>query len=219
MSFSPTGTEEGGLLGGAAASLFYNPQSYTDAAAPYMNNATNDINNYYGKSVATMQPYNKAGLGALTNYQGQISQMSDPMSFYNHIMNNFQMTPAQQQQQRLGLEGVSNNAAMNGMSGSGNESKDLESYAANNTAEAQQRYLDNIMGINTSAMTGNQNVMNQGFNAASNIGNYGMQTSENLASIQEAQAKLAAAQAEANNKSMDNLFGAAASAAGSMALG
>ena len=198
FNWGQMGPAMGGVAGGAL-SLLGMGQDPSKAYQKGMQPAFGDINQWYDQANNMLSPYDKAGQNAMGQYQGMLSQMSDPQGFYDKMMSGFQMTPAQKYAQQQGLNAVGSNAAMSGMMGSGNEAKALESYAQNTTQDAQQQYLQNVLGINNQALGGYGNLTNMGFNAAGQMGNWDVSRAQDLANMQQAIAAMKAKQAQSNN--------------------
>jgi hypothetical protein len=211
-SFNPDQGYLGAGVGGAIGGLFA-PNAF-DASKPYFNNASGDINNYYRQAVGFLNPYMQQGQQAMGQYSSMLGNMSNPTQFYNNVMSGFQMTPAQQYAQQQGMNAISNNAAVRGLMGSTEQARNLENYGQMSTQQAQQQYLNNILGINSQALSGFGDLTRLGYGAASTAGQFGMQAGQEDADIQEAMAQAAAANAAQQGQGFGSLGGAFGALAG-----
>lgn len=154
-----------------------------------------------------LNPYLQAGTGALGQYQSQLGQMSDPTSFYNNIMSQYQDSPATQFQRQQGLNSLQNTAAATGYTGSGKELKDIDQFSQGVTAQGQNQFLQNILGIHNNFLQGLQGLTGMGQQAGTTMGGFQMQGAQDRAEEEAAKAQ-AEAQAQAQSSSwMANMIG------------
>lgn len=206
FGFNPRMGAFGAGIGGALGGMFgKNP---ADAASPYMDQAGDHIRDYYNQATGYLNPYNDAGKGALDQYSNMVAPMANPQEFYNNMMSGFQLSPAQKFAQQQGLDAISNNMAMRGLSGSGSMAKALEDYAQNNTAQAQQQYFNNLSGIYNQGLQGYGNLMNQGFNAGALNSQHAMNAGRSEAELAQARAMMSANSARGNSEGLGLLGGA-----------
>lgn len=208
----------GGAAGAALPSLLGMYKNPFDEANPYMQQGYGDIGKYYNQAIGFLSPYRQAGQFGLSGEMQGAAEMSDPSAYYNKMMSGFQMSPAQQYAQQQGLGAVSNNAAVSGMLGSPEMAQHLIKYASTDTGNAQQQYLNNLLGIKGQSMNTMGNLANMGYGAASTSGQFGMQAGQEQAELQEALAQMAAAQAQGYNTDLSSGFGALGGLAGMMFL-
>lgn len=214
--FNPLYGIAGSLGGGLLAQLFGGKgEDPVEAATPDMENALNAIRGYRKNAVGYMSPYQEAGLQGMNKYGSLLSAYENPQEFYNNIMSGFSQNPAQKFQQNQALEAIQNQAGMQGMMGTGNLAKEMANYVQNNVANQQQQYFNNLAGIYGNAVQGNQNLMGQGFNAATNAGNYEMQAGRDEAELMQALAQMKASRAKDSDDG--GMFGSLGSSLGSLA--
>jgi hypothetical protein len=208
----------GGAAGAAIPSLFGMYKNPFDEANPYMQQGASDIGKYYNQAIGFLSPYRQAGQFGLGGMMQGASEMSDPSSYYNRLTSGFQMSPAQQYSQQQGLGAVSNNAATRGLLGSPQMGQDLIKYAATDTGNQQQQYLQNLLGIKNQSLQQYGNLGNMGLSASGQSGQFGMQAGQMSAEMQEALAQMAAAQAQGQNTDLSSAFGGLGGLAGLMFL-
>ena len=139
---------------------------------------------YYGEAKGYMQPFYDTGKQAMGDYTKALSGMSDPTAYYNKIMSQYSMSPSAQFQQQEGIKAANQSSAASGMLGGGAEQKALSDWNQQLSSRDMQQYYNNINGINSQYMGGEQGLMSQGYNAGSQIGNWGMATGKELAGLQ-----------------------------------
>lgn len=201
-----------GAIAGTLGSLF-GGNAYDTVAKGY-EQIPAELQQYLQQALGYLSPYQQAGTSALGEYSNKISQMNDPVGFYNKIMDTYSTSPALKFQQQQGLEALKNNAAATGYTGSGQQLKDVMGYSQGLAQQGQQDYLNNVLGINTQALGGLSNISGMGEQAGSQMGDWTQQTGENIAAMmsQIAQAK---GQAQSSKSSgWGNLLGLGLDAAG-----
>jgi len=185
-------------------------QPYETMSAGY-GGAMQPIQQATGKAVGYLSPYEKVGRGALNEYYSHLNQMSNPTDFYNQIMQHYQQSPGVQFQQQQGVNALENQAAATGMTGSGQEMKDIMKYSQGLASQGQQSYLQNILGIQGGYMGGMSGLGGMGFQAAGGMGRAQMGGAEDIAQLQAAKAR-ADAQAQAQSAGgIGNIIGDIAS--------
>lgn len=170
----------------------------------------NALNQQYGYGQQVLQPWETQGLNAFGQYGQAINGMSNPVQFYNNIMNQYQMSPAAQLQMQQGTQAMNNAAAAGGMLGSGAAQKGMINYANQVTNSDMQNYFNNQMGIQGQYLGGLQNQYGTGFDAAGQLNNNYMNLGNALA---QQYGNLGMAQYGANTSSysgFDSLLGMAA---------
>lgn len=170
--------------------------------APYetyaggLGEAERPIQRGVSRAVGYLSPYEKVGRSALNEYFAHLNQMGDPTGFYNQIMQHYQESPAVKFQQAQGLDALKSQAAATGMTGAGQEMKDIMRYSQGLTAQGQQQYLQNILGIGGQYLGGMRGLAGAGQQAALGMGGYQMAGAQDISSLMAQQAR-ARAQAQA----------------------
>jgi len=159
----------------------------------------------YEQAQQNLQPYVEGGqqsLSQLQNYLGGVgsnlsqygnpadwmwSQINQsPQDFYQTLMSGYEQSPQYQQQMENMQKAIANAGAASGMMGSGSFYDDWQRNAQNIMAQDQDRWLQNMLGVNTRQgdylgdyRNVEQNYMNQlnalsgmGANAAATSGQY-----------------------------------------------
>ncbi len=132
---------------------------------PY-DKARDEYKKYMNKGLDEYAPYANAGRNALGNYQNFLNPMQDPNKYFNDIMSKYQESPYAHFQQNEAMNAGNNAASASGMLGSTAHSNANMAMSRNLSSQDMQQYLQNILGIGNTYMGGQQNLMNQGFNAA-----------------------------------------------------
>jgi len=157
--------------------------------------AGRDIAKGYKDAQNYMDPYYQGGkqaygqyTGDLNNIRGQLNQYGNPADwmysqinqnpadFYQTLMKGYNETPQAQYEQEQMMRAANQGASASGMAGSGQFFKDLQQNAADITSRDQDRYLNNIMGVNNQQMgylndyRGLQNQYMNGMNGLSQMG-------------------------------------------------
>jgi hypothetical protein len=117
-----------------------------------------------------LQPYMDAGSGAMTNLQGQYSQLiNDPGAKFNQMGQSFQQSPGFAWQMQQALQGANHAAAAGGMAGSPEHEQQNESVANNLANQDYYNYMDHVMPMYTEGLHGEQGLMHQGYEATTNL--------------------------------------------------
>lgn len=191
-------------IGGALGSmLFGGDDGYGDIAP--------QLKDYLSKAVGYMDPYEKMGKGALGDYFAQLKQAEDPTQYIGSIMSKYQESPGAQFQRKQGLADISTGAAARGLLGSGAQARSMMKYGQGLSAQDQQQYLQNVLGLRGQTLGGLAGLGQMGEQAAGQMGQWTYGTGENLANLQS---QMAAAQ----QKQQSQMFGDILGAAGSLAL-
>lgn len=158
-------------LGGIFSGLFGNSD------APYRA-AGEQYEKWGNEAKHAQEPFYNAGAGAIPQFQNWLQGMQDPAAFINHLMGNYSQSPWAQNQQRQAMRGAQNFGSATGLSGSTPLMLQAQQNSANIGSEDQNRWLQNVLGINTQYGAGTQNLMQGGQNSAnaltdlySNLGN------------------------------------------------
>jgi hypothetical protein len=94
-----------------------------------------------------LSPYTGAGSQAIQQYLQSIMGMKDPAAWMKNIMGGYSQSPSAQIQQEAAMRSANQAGAASGMLGSGAEQSQIARQAQGISQEDQQRYLQNIMGV------------------------------------------------------------------------
>lgn len=201
----PTTASSWGAVGSDLASLLMG-SPYSDYASS-LGEISPELEKYLSQARGYLSPYYKAGTGALDLYSQKMKEMSDPTAFYSKIMGGYQESPAYKFRMQQGLESLKNTAAATGYTGSGHELKNILGFSQGLASQGQQQYLQNILGINTADIAGLSQLSGRGQQAGSQMGEWGMQTGTELASIRAQQAAAEAKAKQQEEAGIGSLFG------------
>lgn len=94
-----------------------------------------------------LSPYTHAGSQAIQQYLQSIMGMKDPSAWMKNIMGGYSQSPSAQLQQQQAIKAANQAGAASGMLGSGAEQSQIAQQAQGISQADQQRYLQNIMGV------------------------------------------------------------------------
>lgn len=123
-----------------------------------------------GKVPGLYEPWQNAGFDALSKSQGQLdSMLNNPSEFINNIMGQYK--PSDQYNFAAGQakDAAANAAAAGGTLGTGYHQYQIADAIQGLSSRDQQQFLQNVLGVNSQALQGYGNIMNQGYNATGNI--------------------------------------------------
>ncbi len=160
MAFDPQmfGSGLGGLFGGL----------FGDSSKPY-DSAMNQYKQWGDKAQQTQQPYQQAGEGAIGDYQKWLQGQQDPSGYINKLMGQYQESPYAKNLQQQSMNAGQNAASASGLMGSTPLMQQLEQNAGNISAQDQNQWLQNVLGINTQYGQGENNLMQGGQGAANKL--------------------------------------------------
>lgn len=133
-----------------------------DAAQPYLDKIPGYVDQYE-------QPYIDTGLQAGNIAQQQYALMaSNPSGYYNSLYGGYNTSPEAQYQSDQMSKAQSNSAAAGGFSGT--EYDYDQQMAAQNaiSQEDWEKYLNDVLGIQTTGLGGEQKMYQTGYNASQN---------------------------------------------------
>jgi len=131
----------------------------------------------YQQTRKDLLPYNNAGQSALSQLQGQLPQLTAPITMDEATLRN---TPGYQFNLQQGLKSVQNGAAARGLGVSGASMKGAASYATGLADSTYQNQFNNANTNQTNAYNRLMGIVSTGANAASQTGNYGTQTAQSI---------------------------------------
>lgn len=127
-------------------------------------------------------PYLQAGQQAIGEYLPAIEEMRDPQAFYEQMMGGYETSPETQRAMQEGIRAASQGALAGGIGG-GQMMKELEEYGRTLTAEDQQRWLNQMMGIRSGYTGGLENLIGGGRQALSSFAPTGAAITGDIADI------------------------------------
>lgn len=176
MQWDPYFAGAGGILG----QMFGGRNPY-GAAEGEMGQIPGMLEKYFG-------PYLQAGQWALPQLYSQYGALlADPGAKMAQFGSEFQQSPGYEWQKQQALQAGQQAAAAGGMAGTPAEQQQQEQTATQLANQDYYNYLNHVMNLYQQGLGGTAGLGQLGFRAASGLG-------EDLASIMQAQAQLAAAQ-------------------------
>ena len=191
-----------GLAGGIGQSLFGANGNPANSANQYLSQIPQTLQNAF-------QPFINQGAttGATTNnLYNQLA--TNPGGFSNQIGSNYQQSPGYNFALKQGLMGSNNAAAAGGMLGSPANQQQNSQIAAGYANQDYGNYMNRALSLFGTGAQGNENTLNRGYGAASNMG-------QDLSTLFGAQGQYAAQQTAGQNATQNNdmsqIFSGAAS--------
>lgn len=123
----------------------------------------NQLNQGWDYSKNAMNPYMGDQSQIRQEYLNAIRQGQDPVSFFNSISSQYQMSPFAQAQLKEAQQGANQASAASGMLGSGAEQKAAADRATSVRSNDFQSWINNIMGIRNQYLGGLGGLESQGF--------------------------------------------------------
>lgn len=139
---------------------------------------------YYKEARTQQNPFYTAGTNALPQYQDWINMMKNPSDFINTLMNKYQESPFAKFQQQQALRMAQNLGSATGLTGSTPLQLQAEQNAKNISSEDMNNWLQNVLGINTSYGTGQNELMRGGQHAADILSQLANSAGENMAGLE-----------------------------------
>jgi hypothetical protein len=162
----------GSLFGG----LFGHPgRAYDKEAEQYQK--------YANMGARQQQPYANAGNGALGNLQTWLEDQKDPMAFINQLMGGYSESPYAQYLQQQAQSAGENYGSANGLMGSTPLMQQMQQNAANISSQDQNKWLQNVLGINSQYGQGQQGLVNTGQTSANNLTNLYNNLGQNMGQV------------------------------------
>ncbi len=153
---------------------------FGDSGKPY-DSAMDQYQQWTDKAQATQQPFLNAGHNAIGDYQKWLQGQQDPSKFMGNLMNQYQESPYAQYLQQQSLRGGQNAASASGMLGSTPFLQQMQQNSGNIASGDMEKWLQNVLGINTQYGQGQQNLMTGGQNAANALTNLYSHTGDQMA--------------------------------------
>lgn len=93
--------------------------------------------------------YQKKGLEGYKGFEDWLNTQKDPSGFINKLMGQYNESPWAKYQQQQSVRAGQNAASANGLMGSTPFAQQLQQNAQNISSEDQQKWLQNVLGINS----------------------------------------------------------------------
>jgi hypothetical protein len=158
----------GNNLGSGLAGLFGG--MFGNSGGPYQD-AMDQYSKYLDKGTEAQNPFYKAGTGAIGNYQDWLGGMKDPSGFINHLMGQYQQSPWANFQQQQSTRAAQNLGSATGLTGSTPLQMQAQQNASNISSEDMQKWLQNVLGVNTQYGAGQKGLIDTGANSANSLSN------------------------------------------------
>lgn len=155
----------GGIAGIASGlgGLFGHNKNPADATKPYYEQMGREAHNNFN-------PYIQAGQGAIHPLQEQYSQLlGGPGGKLNQIGMDYKQSPGFQFALDQALGANNRSAAAGGMAGSGQANQNAMATATGLASQDYNNWMQNALGLYGQGLSGQQGMMNQGFNASSQL--------------------------------------------------
>lgn len=171
-----------------------NQKDPSKAAMGYINQIPGQLKPYY-------DPYMTAGTGAMSSLQDQYGQLiNDPGAKFNQMGESFQKSPGFDFAMQQALQGSGHAAAAGGMAGSPQHEQQNQQLATNLANQDYYNYMNHAQDLYGMGLSGEQGLMNQGFNATKSY-------TDQLAQALAAQAGMKYAGQASKNKSQSDFWG------------
>jgi hypothetical protein len=160
-------------LGGVLGGLFGHPESAFDKAMQQYKK--------FGQQAANQQkPFTEAGVSAIPKYQEWLEGQKNPSEFINNLMGNYQESPYANYLQTQSLRAGQNAASASGLTGSTPLYQQLEQNAGNIASQDMNKWLENVLGINTQYGQGQNNLIQGGQGSANALAQLYQQLGQRL---------------------------------------
>lgn len=134
-----------------------------DAAMPYFDQIPGMLQQNYN-------PYIQRGTTAYGAMAPQYNQMStDPAAFLESIMGKYEPSKGYQLKLDEGMRAAGNSAAAGGMRGSMQDIQNESRLASSLMGDDMQQWLNNVLGLHTRGLQGQQGLYNTGYDATRNM--------------------------------------------------
>lgn len=188
-------------------------------AMPYFDQAADTVKQYYNPFISQGQgAYGQLeqtmnnGQNAYNAMNPALTQMStNPTAFLEALMQHYQPSNSYQTKLADMTKAAGNTAAAGGMRGSLNDIKNQANLTNTLMGEDMQQWLQNVLGIQNTGLSGLNNFYNSGYDATKSLYNTGYDASKSLSSdlanILGTQGQLAFQGQRENNQSRNDLMG------------
>jgi hypothetical protein len=143
---------------------------FGNSGKPY-DDAEKAYREWAAKAAGAQQPYQNAGVGALGDYQDWLKGQKDPAKFINDQMGKYNESEYAHNLKQQSMNAGQNAASASGLMGSTPMMQQLQQNAGAITSADQDKWLQNVLGINTQYGQGQNNLVNTGQNSANSLSN------------------------------------------------
>lgn len=186
----------GNILSGGAQFL---GGMFGDSGSPFRD-ARKTLEDYLNQGKQTQNPFYQSGVNAIPQMQDWLSQMKDPSQFINNLMGKYSSSPWAKFQQDQSARRFGNAGSASGLTGSTPLAQFEQQSMQDISSQDQEKWLKNVLGINTEYGQGLTNEINTGSHAADQI-------TELLKSMGVDIAGLAGSESAAKNKDSSDMWG------------
>lgn len=151
-------------LGGIAGGLFgLGNDPYKDAMKK--------MKRYTDQAAGYQNPFYNEGKNAIPQYQDWLSGMKDPSAFINDLMGGYQESPWSNYLQDQSMRAAKNMGSASGLTGSTPLMLQAQENSQNLASQDMEKWLSNVLGINTQYGSGLNNEINRGQQSANMLSN------------------------------------------------
>jgi hypothetical protein len=175
------------------------------------------LEKYRQMATGGLSPFQKAGVGALGQFQQSLGGMADPEAYINKIMSGYHESPEAQQLQQQAMKASTQGASASGMLGSGELEKALQQHAEQITGADQHQYLQNVLGVGREHLAGLSQLLGLGAQTGAQMGQFDIGTGQDIASVLARQAQAQAQAKQAQTGGIAGLLGGLGAGASSLA--
>jgi hypothetical protein len=146
---------------------------FTNPSMPYQN-AANSYQQWAQQGANAMNPFMRAGQGAIPQYQAWAKSMSNPQQFVNNLMSGYQESPNAKFMQQQAMRSGENMGSASGLMGSTPLAMQMQQNAGNISQQDMQNWMNNALGVNQmygGALGNEMNMGEQGANSMMNMYN------------------------------------------------
>jgi hypothetical protein len=194
-----TKSQFSGDIGNLFSSMFSHPDR------PYQK-ASDTLSKYLPQAQSYLNPFLKAGQGAIPDVQNWLKSMQNPSDFINNLMGKYEESPFAKFQQEQAMRAAQNMGSASGLTGSTPLTQFAEQQAEGISSEDMQKWLSSVLGINSEYGQGEFGLMGQGMQAGNSLTKLMQDYMNNQAGL--SYGKEAAGQGRTGNiiQSIANLF-------------
>jgi hypothetical protein len=167
--------------------------------SPY-ENASNEYSQWGQQAIDAQKPFYDAGVGGLEDYQSWLEGMQDPAAFINNLMKDYTQSAYAKNLTQQAMRAGTNAASASGLTGSTPFAMQMQQSAGAIASKDMQRWLSNVLGINSEYGHGERDLAHMGQQSANHMSNIFMNMGKFLAEMQYAKEA-------AGNKQRGNIIG------------
>jgi len=182
------GGGQGGGMGGGMGG-FKNPLGmiagglFGNSGAPY-GAAEKELNDFYNRGRDVQNPFMEYGKNAMPKMNEWLDSQKDPSGFINKLMGQYSESPWAKYQQDQSARRFGNAGSASGLTGSTPLGQFEQQSMHDISSEDQQKWLQNVLGINTQYGAGLQNQVGVGQNAANSLTDLNKEFGKDIAEMQ-----------------------------------